>query len=130
MTMPPGILETLLADQPTLAPELWLTGAEHAVGRDSNVVANNHAIASVSDAAGIQGYTFPSTTSPTPPAGLILTKLSITDPAPITIRVPRMLSSMSASVDTRAAGEVDHDRASMNSNSGTAVTNRPPQPVT
>src|SRR5947208_1737190 len=44
----------------------------------------------------------PISRSPTPPAGLIFTKLSITECAPTTMRVPRRESSMSLSGETRA----------------------------
>ena len=46
----------------------------------------------------------PITRSPLPPAGLILTKASITTSSSMTMRLPRCESSMSARCDTRALG--------------------------
>src|SRR4249919_2474957 len=46
----------------------------------------------------------PMTRSPVPPAGFILTKLSMTEPSPTVIRDPRTESSMSAIGEMRAVG--------------------------
>src|SRR4051812_9083815 len=45
-------------------------------------------------------------TSPDPPAGLIFTNESTVVPSHTSIRLPRTESSMSASSDTRAVGEI------------------------